>query len=853
MIKTFTPKRFLTSIAIFAMVCISVVSLTNSGGPSGGNTNAPGENNCTQCHSGTLQTSGTNFSNISFSGNFTGNGYIPDSTYTITLKYKHSGKSKFGFQLTALDNNNAMAGSFNNTNSRVGITTASISGATRSYARHTSSGNSGTDSISWTFEWTAPSTNKDTITIYSIINATNSNSNTSGDIIIAKEFKIAPSSLLPEATAGTSNSTPCQASAVSLSGSSTNNATSWQWTIPGATPNSSTAQNPSVLFTAPGAKYAILVSKNAKGFSLPDTVFMNVKAAPSSFIIGNATRTICPGDSVKIEVASQSGITYSWSTGATTTFIYAKAAGTYSVIATGANGCVRNSNIITVNEHSKPTASLSSNASVFNDSSCTNAVLTLQASSSSFDSFYYFSNNSEFARSSSATQTTTFDTTTTYGLRVKDGNGCLSDISNYTVISKQELPAPVVICNTITPSSILFSWDGSLYHDGFQVSLNKGLSWINPSSGSTGNTHLVNGLQPEDTFDLWVRAKDVAPCYYSEIGNQKCVSDTCSQLEATATYNDELCFGEMLSIEVNGLAGENYAISIDGGSTFTDTLIEFNATVSKTYVLAITDSNNLACPANELEVTVTVDKINDINLKKDKIGAYCAGETVTFTANDTIETFDFYWNNTLDQSGTSNTYVNSQMQHNDSVNVIVTKGACTDTSQYNYVIFEGPANASFSYTRSGAIYSFVPAEMSFAAYSWDFGDGSAIDNSITPTHDYSSKEGEDVTVSLEVTTDNNCVTDSTDMISLPLFSDINLIRNLGLEFYPNPVKDNLMVNNSKGKTGVIYMYSVSGELLQSIQLVGSKQVIDLHEYDSGIYIFKVSIDGKETSLQIIKN
>jgi hypothetical protein len=77
----FTPKRVLTAVFITVMVSVSTMSLTNSGGSQGGRTNAPGESNCTiGCHPGTLQTSGTNFNNISLTSNFTGGGYIPEST-----------------------------------------------------------------------------------------------------------------------------------------------------------------------------------------------------------------------------------------------------------------------------------------------------------------------------------------------------------------------------------------------------------------------------------------------------------------------------------------------------------------------------------------------------------------------------------------------------------------------------------------------------------------------------------------------------------------------------------------------------------------------------------------------------
>ena len=94
--RHFTLKRFLTAAMVLSMVSISLISITNTGGPPAGYSNAPSESNCTTCHSGSLVTSGTNYNNISLSGNFTGSGYIPDSTYTIELEYSQTGKPSLG-------------------------------------------------------------------------------------------------------------------------------------------------------------------------------------------------------------------------------------------------------------------------------------------------------------------------------------------------------------------------------------------------------------------------------------------------------------------------------------------------------------------------------------------------------------------------------------------------------------------------------------------------------------------------------------------------------------------------------------------------------------------------------------
>ncbi len=850
--KYISTKRVLTAVLTLAILGSYLTSLTYSSGAPASNTNAPGESNCTSCHIGSLQTSGTNFNNVSFSGNFTGGGYIPDSTYTVTLSYSQSGKSRFGFQMTCLNSNNAMAGTFTSTTSATSNSTGTVSGASRTYVNQTSSGNSGSGSISWTFQWKAPSTNVDTVTFYSVVNSANSSSSTAGDIIIAREFRIGPSTSLPVASASASATSVCQATAVSLSGSGTNSPTNWDWSMPGGNPTSSTTQNPSVVYNNQGTYNAILRVKNAKGWSAPDTVTIVVKPAPTAFIGGSSTRVICDGDSVNLIANFAVNNTYSWNNGMTGNSIWVKDTGSYQVFVSSTNGCGRISNAIQVNHFTKPSATLSSNASVFNDSSCSNNILTLQASSSSFDSFYYYAGNTELSRLNTSTYNTTFDSTTTYGLIVKDGNGCKSDLSTYTVFGKQELEAPVVICKNRTASSVTFEWDASTFHSGFELSTNGGNNWTNPSSGANGNSHTVSSLQPEDSVTLLIRAKDDAPCFYSKLGTKTCVSDTCSQLQVSVDYDDKVCFGDMINFEINGLSGKHYGLKIENGDDFTDTLFSFSSSVSKTINLYVTDSNNLACPANEVSLPIIVDRIFDINLKMNKLTPYCPGETVALTANDTLEEFNFYVNGNVVQSGGSNTYSSSTLADKDSVFVVVKKGKCSDTSTLEFVIIESPADATFSYERKQAVYTFSPTINSHSAYSWDFGDGSAIDKSKNPSHNYAAKEGQSVDVTLEVVTNNNCSNFFTEKINLPQFSDVEVLQALGLSVYPNPVQDKVYIANEQGIPGSIKVVNLAGETALATALNSSTTSINVEQLATGVYFLQITVDSKEVSVKLLK-
>ncbi|MDP4595621.1 MAG: Reeler domain-containing protein [Crocinitomicaceae bacterium] len=153
----------------------------NANGPSGGQSGAPGEQNCTNCHSGTAQ-SGTN-ENLLVINDDLGFGitqYTPGATYAVNLSMS-SNPAKKGFQVTALNPANQMAGNFiagGNTQ----IKTATISGGQRKYVTHKSSSNTAATQV-WNWTWEAPSTEQGPITFYVATNKANNNGNDNGDVI----------------------------------------------------------------------------------------------------------------------------------------------------------------------------------------------------------------------------------------------------------------------------------------------------------------------------------------------------------------------------------------------------------------------------------------------------------------------------------------------------------------------------------------------------------------------------------------------------------------------------------------------------------------------------------------------
>jgi hypothetical protein len=154
----------------------TIEKLNSSSNPPAAKTGAPGETNCTSCHSGTVQ-SGLGNITLDFSGST--DEYVVGQSYTFTISISSGAKN--GFEATILDGTNTKAGTFTS-GTNYSITTSSG----RQYVRQTVS-----DGItSWTFNWTAPSSDKGDLTVYYSFNKSNNADNSSGDIIYLGQMTI---------------------------------------------------------------------------------------------------------------------------------------------------------------------------------------------------------------------------------------------------------------------------------------------------------------------------------------------------------------------------------------------------------------------------------------------------------------------------------------------------------------------------------------------------------------------------------------------------------------------------------------------------------------------------------------
>src|SRR4029453_18168010 len=198
MTRRFRWTRAVKVSVIFALSLIAVWGLTNAStdyvkvsasasGPSPSHTNAPGEANCTACHSDFAVNSGTG--NIMLTG-IPAN-YLPNQQVPVTVRVNQADAVVYGFQLTVLDSRGENMGTYtppSQSPPRMQLVNGIVGMTPRQYIEHT------VDGIipqqfgfnTWTFTWTAPNRRGGKVSFYAAGNAANSDGGTSGDYIYTK-------------------------------------------------------------------------------------------------------------------------------------------------------------------------------------------------------------------------------------------------------------------------------------------------------------------------------------------------------------------------------------------------------------------------------------------------------------------------------------------------------------------------------------------------------------------------------------------------------------------------------------------------------------------------------------------
>jgi len=179
MLKLRGKEKLQSAVLILFVAAVAYAKIT---GPDAGYTNAPGDlGNCTSCHD-TFHDPNVGPGIVRMTG--VPAVYEPGQQYTVAVIVQQANRQRFGFQLTALDQNGNRAGTLSPLGSDSQINPQTGVGG-RQYIEHTEPGTfpNGANSRTWQLLWTAPSTDVGTVRFWFAGNGANGDGTNQGDYI----------------------------------------------------------------------------------------------------------------------------------------------------------------------------------------------------------------------------------------------------------------------------------------------------------------------------------------------------------------------------------------------------------------------------------------------------------------------------------------------------------------------------------------------------------------------------------------------------------------------------------------------------------------------------------------------
>jgi PKD repeat protein len=840
-------QRTITLLALASVsVFFAIRSHSSSNGPGGGYTGAPSEGDCTSCHAGTLRTAGAKWGRIRLIDNFTGNGYIPDSTYTLAVSYRESGRSKFGFQITCLNSSNAPAGTFTATSTRAQRVTRTINSLTREYIEQSSSGTSGvtSDSTIWFFSWKAPSTNQGNLTFYVALNATNSNSQNSGDSIYTKRFTVGPSSLLPTAKAGADASSTCTNYQFQFRGTGSGSPTSWSWSFPTGNPASSTAQNPLVSYSSSGNKLAILTVRNSKGVSRPDTFRFSVSQSPVVSILGPNSISLCQGDSAQLTCSQTGAVRYFWpALNASTRTVTVKDSNDYRVVLTNTiTGCSAVSAPVRVRVLPRPVVAITATP----DSVCSGEPFSLSATPAALDSYYFYRNGKLETKGKSASYNTTAIQGEVLGVQVRAANGCFSSAqANAKLYVQNPLPKPAPFLVQRSTDAVTIGWQQVQGNLGYQTSVDSGKTW---SASFADTAATFRNLNPDSRYRLRVRAISSAPCSASD-SSIEVRTLPCSGLRFEVRYDSLLCSGDTGQIRIAGLKGSRYSLSLNGSAYNRDTLFRVAPDRNTDYLLRVKDSTALACPdilrSLPVKVSQPIALVLSPSPAADKL---CAGDTLNLQIPAGFDAAVLYVNK---QSGISfnNSIRIPGLKTGDSLYVLGENGACSAKSPVLSITTLPLPDARFT-IQTGNPHVFAPLDTAHTGYNWNFGDGNTS-SARNAFHAFAASEtGKTLQVKLRVTGKNGCAGETVQSYQVPDVSAVLPAFWRSLQVYPVPAGNELNVVFPSAASFDVTLLDARGATVKQFTGRG-KLLISTSEMPAGQYLMRMESAGQSITVPVV--
>ena len=571
------------------------------------------------------------------------NGGTPDYSYAwsnaqTTSNITVTPNESTTYTLTVTDANGCSVESSKNVNVPSQLT-VSISGDTQvqcfgdNTATLTASASGGSMAMGYTYNWSNSQNGQSISTLGAgnyIVTATDAN----GCTATASTTIAGPNAALSVSISATNTIINCSNPSVTLTATATGGTVGYTYTW------SNSGSNNTTEVTAPGSYMVEVADANGCTAQATQTVTQDI-TAPTVTINNTETELNCNQTSITL-TATSSDASYVWSNGETNATTSVTTPATYTVTATGSNGCTTEASVA-ITKVENPTVEVTASEILCNGSTTT---FTANVSNGRAPYTYRWQDNS--------TNQTLTAQAGTYNVTITDSNGCTASASG-TANQPSQLTASIsktdVLCNGASNGTATVTVDGG--NAPYQYNWSNGGSDLEITGLTTGNYSVTvsdsNGCST--TLETTIDQPDA--------------------LTATVSASTIACNGETT----------NATVAVNGGTTPYTYLWSDNADrnsnmatgiTAGTYGVTVTDANGCTVASS---VTIDDPALLTVSLSADDI--LCNGRTTTVTAtpNGGASPYSYAW------QGNSSTSSNLSGVGAGDYNVTVTdNNGCTATA-----------------------------------------------------------------------------------------------------------------------------------------------------------------------------
>ncbi len=672
----------------------------------------------------------------------------------------------------------------------------------------------------------------------------------------------------------------CQGSSITLDGSISSNATTFQWQKDGVNVTNATS---STLSVSQAGSYRLIVT-NSCGSSTSTEVLINVNPLPAASITTGGSTSICQGSSLVLNANTGSGFTYQWKnngtdiSGATSASYIVTASGPYTVQVTNSNNCSATSlaTSVTVNPLTTPTFTQVSPI-------CLGATLNAlpTTSNNSIAGIWSPSLNNTATTNYTFTPTSTASPTCATNATMSIAVNTLPSATITASGSTSICQGGTLTLNANTGSGLNYQWKNNGTNISGATSSNysasaAGLYTVqvtnsnNCSSTSSSTSVTVNPLTTP-TFT------QVAPiCFGGVLGalptaSNNSINGTWSpSLDNTLTTNytfvptstssptcatsasmtivvNELpiavinngtsatiCEGDSILLDASAGAGYTYQWQNNGTDILDATTNSLTITTAGDYNVNVTDNNN--CSNTSLIMTLIVNSLPVVDAGADQ--TICEGEMVTLNGsgaavlswnNDVTDGISFIPLATATYSlvGTNNI---TGCSNTDEVIIIVNTLPIVSLLPFNDICDTAGIIQLGGGNPSGGDYNGLG--ISSNSFNTGLGAGTYL-------------------VNYTYTDANGCSADASENLTVIHCSaaGIEESEKIQLIIYPNPTNDKFTMNVSNDLLGKNYVIAdFAGRVIAQGKINSLIQIVDLQDVSSGSYLLQID----QPTVRVIK-